>query len=230
VLPLAARIIDQCVCAWGESSSSGCAFHPGEKPMRNRFPADRVHSHQAFRPVERSAAAVMKLRANSTMARRLIVMSGSPPSPISSTDPWPTFRLDGSQPIPPGRSARPSRITCYARPRAERPCTVTWSTSPPAWPDPNANRSCTYPPTGPGNPPGSPCGTTPSADDPASKPQPGPRQEKRGRPAARSPHRQPQSRSNTQPTNTGSIGGIRLSVRRPAMQFRRRPTRRGSRR
>src|SRR6478736_4556954 len=45
-------------------------------------------------------------------------------------------------------------------------------TSPPAWPDPNANRSCTYPPTGPGNPPGSPCGTTPSADDPAPKPPP----------------------------------------------------------
>jgi hypothetical protein len=41
VLPLAARIIDQCLCAWGESSSSGCAFHPGEKPMRNRSPAER---------------------------------------------------------------------------------------------------------------------------------------------------------------------------------------------
>ena len=71
---------------------------------------------------------------------------------------------------------------CCARPRpwpapataarAGRPCAVTWSTSPPAWPDPNANRSCTYPPTGPGNPPGSPCGTTPSADDPAPKPPP----------------------------------------------------------
>jgi len=45
--------------------------------------------------------------------------------------------------------------------------TLTWSTSPPAWPDLNANRSFTYPPTGPGNLPGSPCGTTPSADDPA---------------------------------------------------------------
>ena len=32
------------------------------------------------------------------------------------------------------------------------------------------------------------------------------------------------------PPNTASIGGIRLGVQRPAMQFRRRPSRRGSRR
>src|SRR4029079_8344608 len=108
--------------------------------------------------------------------------SSKPPSPISSTDPWPTFLLDGSEPTLRARYCTRSRITCYARPRpwpapataarVGRPCAVTWSTSPPAWPDPNANRSCTYPPTGPGNPPGSPCGTTPSADDPAPKPPP----------------------------------------------------------
>jgi hypothetical protein len=76
-----------------------------------------------------------------------------------------------------GDLARPSPTTCYAPPApspepataapAAPPCAVTWSTSPPAWPDLNAARSCTYPPTGPGNPHGSPCGTTPSADDPA---------------------------------------------------------------
>jgi hypothetical protein len=103
--------------------------------------------------------------------------SSNPPSPISSTGPWPTSLLGASAPIPRGRSARPSRIICCARPRpwpapataapAAPPCAVTWSTSPPAWPDLNANPSCTYPPTGPGSSPGSPCGTTPSADDPA---------------------------------------------------------------
>src|SRR6476646_561327 len=106
--------------------------------------------------------------------------SSKPPSPTSSTDRWPTYLLDASEPTLRGRSARPSRIICCARPRpwpapataapAAPPCAVTWSTSPLAWPDPNANRSCTYPPTGTGNPPGSPCGTTPSADDPAPKP------------------------------------------------------------
>jgi hypothetical protein len=167
VLPLAARIIDQCVRGWGESSSSGWVFHPGEKPMRNRSPL-RGSQPWRFQGGRATTAAVMKLRANSAMAWRLIVMSGSP-STISSTDPWPAFRLDGPQPIPPGRSARPSRITCYARPRAERPCTVTWSHPPRTWPEPNANRSCPYPPTGPGNSPVSPCGTTPSADNSASK-------------------------------------------------------------
>src|SRR6185437_1758653 len=108
--------------------------------------------------------------------------SSKPPSPISSTDRWPTSLLGASAPTRPGPSARPSRIICCARPRpwpapataapAAPPCAVTWSTSPPGWPDPNANRSCTYPPTGPGNPPGAPCGTTLSADDPAPKQRP----------------------------------------------------------
>jgi len=35
VLPVAARITDHYLCVWGESSSSGCAFHPGERPTRN---------------------------------------------------------------------------------------------------------------------------------------------------------------------------------------------------
>ena len=60
--------------------------------------------------------------------------------------PRPTYLLDASAPIPPGRSARPSPITCCARPRpwpapataapAARPYAVTWSTSPPACPTP----------------------------------------------------------------------------------------------
>jgi hypothetical protein len=43
--------------------------------------------------------------------------SSNPPSPISSTGPWPTSLLGASAPIPRGRSARPSRIICCARPR-----------------------------------------------------------------------------------------------------------------
>ena len=90
--------------------------------------------------------------------------SSKPPSPTSSTDPWRTSRPGGSAPTPPGYCARRSPITCYAPPQswpaaatakpAGRPCAAHWSTSPPAWPAPNANRSCTYPATGPGNQPG----------------------------------------------------------------------------
>ena len=36
-------------------------------------------------------------------------------------------------------------------PRAGRPCAVTWSISRLVWPDPNDDRSCTYPGTGPPN-------------------------------------------------------------------------------
>jgi hypothetical protein len=178
--------------------------------------------------------AVMKRRGNSTMARTLIVMSGSPPSPISSTEPRPTFRLDGSQPIPPGRSARPSRITCCAQPRAGRP-------SPSPGPHPPSARpqrygSCTYPSAG----------LVARLDHPLAqhhKPtiqrlnpsptrtqQPGPQQEKLGRPPAHSCLPLTTIKTNHSTHHYWGIGGIRFSVRRPIMQFRRRPTHRGSRR
>ena len=48
------------------------------------------------------------------------------------------------------------------RPRRD-PAPHASSPSPPDWPDPPADRSCTYPATGPGPDTGSHCGTTPSA-------------------------------------------------------------------
>ena len=42
MLPLAAWISHHYLYAWGELSSSGCVFHPGERPTRNRSPANRL--------------------------------------------------------------------------------------------------------------------------------------------------------------------------------------------
>jgi hypothetical protein len=38
-LSVAARISDHYLCEWGELSSSGYRFHPGERPTPNRSPA-----------------------------------------------------------------------------------------------------------------------------------------------------------------------------------------------
>src|SRR4029077_1255297 len=78
--------------------------------------------------------------------------SSKPPSPISSTDRWPTFLLDASEPTLRGRSARPSRITCYARPRP--------------WPDPPPQSARGDPAPSPGQHPRPP-GPTPTQTDPA---------------------------------------------------------------
>jgi Transposase DDE domain group 1 len=95
--------------------------------------------------------------------------SSKPSSPTSSTDPWPICHQDSSAPTRPGSCAQPSRITCYAPlvcwPEALTPwpagppCAGASSTSPPDWPAPNADPSCTYPATGPGPNPGLRCGT-----------------------------------------------------------------------
>ncbi len=153
--------------------------------------------------------------------------SSKRPSPTSSTAPWPTSLPDASAPTVPGPSARGSPTTCYAPPRpwpghaiappGGPPCAVTWSTSRPAWPDPNDDRSCTYPGTGHGNRHGQPCGTTSSATDPAPEPpttRPDNQDPDRKSWTDQRPlhaHHQPESRSTAQPATTQSIGGIRLN-------------------
>ena len=51
---------------------------------------------------------------------------------------------------------------------AARPCAADSSPCPPAWPDPHAKPSCTYPPDGPGHAHGCSYGTKPSATPPAA--------------------------------------------------------------
>lgn len=46
-----ARINDHYLCAGGELSSPDPRIHPGERQKRNRSPADKSHSHDAFRPL-----------------------------------------------------------------------------------------------------------------------------------------------------------------------------------
>ena len=86
----------------------------------------------------------------------------------------------------PGFCARRSRTTCYAPPvcspgsstpeHEDPPCGAGSSTSRPDWPAHNADRCCTYPPTGPGLRPGSGCGTPrsdtahPSSPNPSTPP------------------------------------------------------------
>src|SRR5260370_10688475 len=87
-------------------------------------------------------------------------------------DHWRTSRRAASAPTPPGGCARRSPTTCCAPPAcspqtrtpapADRRYDAGSSTSRPDWPAPNTDRSCTYPPTGPGRRPGLRCGTTPS--------------------------------------------------------------------
>lgn len=123
-------------------------------------------------------------------------------SPTSSTDPWPTCRQDVSARTRRGSCALRSPTTCCAPPvswpavptrwPAEPPCAARSSPSRPGWSGRNADRSCTYPRTGPGHSSGSPCGATPSAtahhcqqlpDHSPNRPNNRP-QEKLGRPAA----------------------------------------------
>ncbi|GFG91049.1 hypothetical protein MBOU_30910 [Mycobacterium bourgelatii] len=141
--------------------------------------------------------------------------------------PWLTYLLDASAPIAHGRSARPSHITCCVRPRpwpapatatpAAPPCADTWSTSPHAWPDPSANRSCTYPPTGPGNPPGSPCGTTSSAthNEPEhhhTTRQPGPHRKSWADQQLPRVHRHQNQDQRLNQSPRRPIGGLRLKI------------------
>ena len=53
---------------------------------------------------------------------------------------------------------------------AARPCAAESSPCRPAWPDPHAKPSCTYPPDGPGHAHGSSCGTKPRLHPPATAP------------------------------------------------------------
>ena len=101
---------------------------PARRAGRHHPPPTRHHRNRVRRPDRRTAG---------TSARR-----------------------DASAPTPPGSCARRSPTTCCAPPASspgtstpgheDRRCAAGSSTSRPDWPARNADRSCTYPPTGPG--------------------------------------------------------------------------------
>ncbi len=94
--------------------------------------------------------------------------SSSRPSPNSRTGHWPTCPPVPTPPTPPGWPAPSSRSTWPAPPPSLPACTCcagpacapNSSTSRPASPPADGDRSCTYPPDGPGNRPGKNLWTT----------------------------------------------------------------------
>jgi hypothetical protein len=162
-------------------------------------------------------------------------------SPTSSTEPWRTCPQGASGRTLRGSCAPRSPTTCCEPPASwpapptpsheDQRCDDASSTSQPDSPDPNADRSCTYPVTGPGPITGSHCGATPSdtahqPPRPPDHPPKGPYREHTGKAGQTSDYRLPTTANTTKNqsrnTSTKSIHGLRLNASDPPLEMRER--------